>query len=287
MALDQLALGVHGQVRLGDRPEVVGTEPAVVLDPVGPHLALEVPVRPRHIGSEGGDGGVEVGAAHPAELGEGTRHPIGRQVLEDLEGGHQLEGPVRPGEAGEQVGHPDVTHRPGRGVVDGEPTDVASLCVDTPLPQHLDQEPGGTADIEGIRHLEVPPQEPSGDVGIGGDPVVARIPRSSGTISRSVTPFTEVAAPVGVGDARLLGLGERQAAIGGLGQFASGDRHHPTASGVPAGHVDEGPSHDVDGRFPSGARHGCEISRGRPDQPSAGHCHSDPLRRRRSRLEFH
>ena len=141
-------------------------------------------------------------------------------MLEDLQRGHQLEGPVRPGQAGEQVGHPDVAHRPRGGVIDGELAHVAALGVDAPLAEHLDQEAGGTADVERVRHPEVPPQEPSGDVGVGGDPVVAGVPRPPAAVARGVAPLAEVAAPVGVGDAGLPGLGQGQAPVGGLGQLA-------------------------------------------------------------------
>ena len=132
----------------GTGPGVVGPEVAVVLDPLGSDLALEVPVGTRPVGPEGGNGGVEVAAAHPAQLGQGGGHPVGRQVLEDLERGHQLECAVLPGEAGEEVGHPNVADGPRGGVIDGELAHVAALGVDASLAEHLHQEAGGTADVE-------------------------------------------------------------------------------------------------------------------------------------------
>ena len=96
----------------GTGPRNSGPRLPVVVHPLGTDLALEVPVGAGRVGPERRDGGIEVAAAHPVELGQGDGHPVGRQVLEDLERGHQLEGPVRPREAGEQVGHPDVARRP-------------------------------------------------------------------------------------------------------------------------------------------------------------------------------
>ena len=97
MTLDQLALGVHGEIGLGHGSPVIGAEPVVVIDPPGTDLALEVAVGARPVGSEGRDGGVEVPPADPGQLGEGVRDPLGRQVLEDLEGRHQVEGPSGQG----------------------------------------------------------------------------------------------------------------------------------------------------------------------------------------------
>ena len=131
--LHQPAVGVDGQVGLGHRAPVVGAEPVVVVHPPGADLALEVAVGPGPVGPERRDRGVEVAAADPGQLGQGVRHPVRRQVLEDLEGGDELEGAVRPRESGEQVGHPDVAHRSGAGVVDGELAQVAPLGVDPPF----------------------------------------------------------------------------------------------------------------------------------------------------------
>ena len=54
-------------------------------------------------------------------------------MLEYLQRGDQIERPVGPGEAGEQIGHPDMADGPGRSVIDGELADITALGVDTPL----------------------------------------------------------------------------------------------------------------------------------------------------------
>ncbi len=162
---------------------------------------------------------------------------------------------VLPREAGKQVGHPHMADCARGGVVDGELTHVASLGVDAPLAEHLDQVSGGAADIERVAHPEVPPQQPSGDVGVGGDAVVTGVSRQPGPVARGIAPLAEVAPPVGIGDTGLASRDHGLGPLGGPGQLTPERAMTRRPGRVVAGHTDEGPPRRLDGRLPSGCTH--------------------------------
>src|SRR5664280_3176160 len=121
-----MPIGVDRQVCFGNGSRVVRRQMAVVIQPIGPDFAFEMAVGARWIRPERGNGGVEIGTADPAKLSQCGRHPIGREVFEDLECGDKLEGPVLPGKTGKEIANPNMALSPRGRVGNGKGTETVS-----------------------------------------------------------------------------------------------------------------------------------------------------------------
>ncbi len=270
MALDRVALRIDREVGLGHRAGVVGTEPAVVVDPVRAYLALEVPVRPRAVRAERGDRRVEVPAADPCELGDRPRHEVGREVLEDLERGHELERVVLPGQAREQVRLADVAGRTRNRVGDRVPAEVTAGRVDPTLAQDLDQVTGRASHVEGVRDPEVAPEQPPRDVGVRRHTVVACIARAPLPVAGRVAALAEVAAHVGVGETSRPQPGGRLALGGCVVEFAPRGPHPPPGRPAGRGQVRHPRPHALHEWAPARTGHGPRLAVADPDTADSG-----------------
>jgi len=132
-----------------------------------------------------------------------------------------------------------MAHGTGGGVVDGKRAEVAALGSDAPLAQHLDQITGGATHVEGRRHREIAPQQPTGDVGVGGHPVVAGITRQALAIAFGVPALAEVGPAVGIGHSSATCLGRCGGPSGRIGQFSPDPGHCGSDPVVAGGQVDQ------------------------------------------------
>ena len=120
-------------------------------------------------------------------------------------------------------------------MVDGELAEVTPFAIDPSLAQHLHQVTDRAPHVEGGGHREVPPQQPSGNVGVGGDPVVAGIARPTLAVAISVTALTKIGPAVSIWHPGGTGLGYGCGPLGGGGELSAATGQHRPHTTVPRG----------------------------------------------------